>query len=313
MFGSAACEVAIGLLVTYTVFGGVCSALRELVARLLSAREKSLADAVSQLLGADGSRAARDVKSNVAAFAAFSGVADNAARVGKLTKEKLASVVLGHPLIRNLAKDAKSAPSYLPARVFGTALLDVLVPDKSARTVQAVRDAVVQLPDKSVQAALLPLIDGAGDIAKLQASIERHFDDAMDRASGWYKRRTQVVIFVISCVVTVAANVDSIHLVTALWQDPAQRQELVAQATTSAGSANVSPLPSASALQTELPIGWHHLPSGDSRWDWFARFMGWLTSAIAMTMGGPFWFDVLSRFVNLRAAGPPPARATNTT
>jgi len=30
---------------------------------------------------------------------------------------------------------------------------------------------------------------------------------------------------------------------------------------------------------------------------------GWLVSALAISMGAPFWFEVLSRLVNVRAIG----------
>ncbi len=44
-------------------------------------------------------------------------------------------------------------------------------------------------------------------------------------------------------------------------------------------------------------------------WGWARRLAGWLFTAIAMSLGAPFWFDLLNKFVNLRAAAPPPAKA----
>jgi hypothetical protein len=32
--------------------------------------------------------------------------------------------------------------------------------------------------------------------------------------------------------------------------------------------------------------------------------VGWVLSIAAVSLGAPFWFDTLSRFVNLRGAGP---------
>jgi hypothetical protein len=37
----------------------------------------------------------------------------------------------------------------------------------------------------------------------------------------------------------------------------------------------------------------------------FGHLFGWLLSVAAISLGAPFWFDTLSRFVNLRGAGPP--------
>ena len=36
----------------------------------------------------------------------------------------------------------------------------------------------------------------------------------------------------------------------------------------------------------------------------FGHLFGWLLSIAAVSLGAPFWFDTLSRFVNLRGAGP---------
>ncbi len=36
----------------------------------------------------------------------------------------------------------------------------------------------------------------------------------------------------------------------------------------------------------------------------FSHLLGWLLSIAAVSLGAPFWFDTLSRFVNLRGAGP---------
>ena len=33
---------------------------------------------------------------------------------------------------------------------------------------------------------------------------------------------------------------------------------------------------------------------------------GWVLTALAVSLGAPFWFDLLSRFVNIRSGGRPP-------
>ncbi|MDI1445428.1 hypothetical protein [Polyangium sp. 6x1] len=38
------------------------------------------------------------------------------------------------------------------------------------------------------------------------------------------------------------------------------------------------------------------------------RFGGWLFTAIAIALGAPFWFDILNKLINLRAAAPPPEK-----
>ena len=79
-----------------------------------------------------------------------------------------------------------------------------------------------------------------------------------------------------------------------------------------------------------LPIGWSCMPKsvGDITsyvslkgklgecWKEFkdehsplVHFLGWLLTAAALSLGAPFWFDLLNKFINLRGAGQKPARA----
>ncbi len=39
------------------------------------------------------------------------------------------------------------------------------------------------------------------------------------------------------------------------------------------------------------------------------RIGGWLFTAVAISLGAPFWFDLLNKLINLRAASPPPTKA----
>ena len=64
----------------------------------------------------------------------------------------------------------------------------------------------------------------------------------------------------------------------------------------------------------KLPIGWSSNPN-DPRYfgypelspGWvFYKLFGLLISVLAVSLGAPFWFDTLSKFVNLRSAGTPP-------
>lgn len=74
-------------------------------------------------------------------------------------------------------------------------------------------------------------------------------------------------------------------------------------------------------MQLNLPIGWvRAAPTKselDSRQlmpdDWSTlgdtaafHFLGWLLTALAATLGAPFWFDTLNRFISIRSAGKAP-------
>jgi hypothetical protein len=38
-----------------------------------------------------------------------------------------------------------------------------------------------------------------------------------------------------------------------------------------------------------------------------SHLLGWFLTCVAVSLGAPFWFDVLSNFMNVRSAGQVPA------
>jgi hypothetical protein len=61
-----------------------------------------------------------------------------------------------------------------------------------------------------------------------------------------------------------------------------------------------------------LPLGWK-LKLGTGQQDIpnetrliLSKLVGLLLTAAALSLGAPFWFDLLSKFVRVRGTGPPP-------
>jgi len=69
-----------------------------------------------------------------------------------------------------------------------------------------------------------------GDLDKVRANIENWYNGTMDRVSGWYRRRTQTILFLIGLGAAAALNVDAITIAKRLNNDKALRQAAVAQA-----------------------------------------------------------------------------------
>jgi hypothetical protein len=187
--------------------------------------------------------------------------------------------------------------------------------------------------DAWAKEALLPQLDASvADVAEARARLERWFDDAMQRVSGVYKRKSQLVIGLVALGLCFACNVDSLQIARTLINDAPQRAALVAVAE------RLAPLPAETpetprppdighAAETlaktkgeieglSLPIGWHagaHPPWKLEAWlAWVGKLLGLLCSVIAISLGAPFWFETLNKFVNIRAAGKPPASTAGT-
>jgi hypothetical protein len=300
MFQSATLELAIGLCLLYLMFGGVCSTVREFIARLFSEREDLLIASVSRVLGASPPPTGGNAPVTSPA---------SAGQPVKPTEANLASLVLGHPLVQSLAQ-ATGRPSYLPARTFALALLDVLTPGGQATDdVKAVRNAVAAIESDKVRAALLPIVNqSANTLAELQANIERHFDDVMDRVSGVYKRNSQKIIVVIALVVTVVFNVDTLNAAEKLWVSPALRAQVVQEGSAVSRAGLSADGKAQGSTVDALPVGWYQVPK--SSCEWGLKILGWLLSTFALTLGTPFWFELLTRFVNVRSTGPKPSSST---
>ena len=157
---------------------------------------------------------------------------------------------------------------------------------------------IADLPDGPMKKAMQALWVEAGSNAKaFRKEAEGWFDQAMQRLSGAYKRRTQLWLWIVGLVFTVALDVDSIRIANTLWRDQTLRQVLVDRASSGATSTDV-------LSQVGLPLGWAGAPSGFT--NWISTAIGLFLTSAAVSLGAPFWFDSLGKLANLRNAGPPP-------
>ena len=217
----------------------------------------------------------------------------------------------------------------------------VLMVPKELPTVRQTVDRLVQgLPTlpSNLAAPIEAWLRAEGTkVESLQTKLEGWFDEKMDRLSGWYKRKTQAILLLIGLGLAMFLNVDSLLIARTLWGDGTLRAGVVATADDLVRSgASLCPDDTqveSGAKQLEclkdqigaldglnLPMWWpsgHDLatdPRGFSGIDGFlTKAFGLLLTAAAVSLGAPFWFDLLNKFVNLRATGRPPDKPTMAT
>ena len=300
--GNAALDVLVGLFFMFFLLSIVCSSINEGIAVALSLRARFLEQGIWKLL--DGEVNAREFYEHW--------------RIQALTK----------PAGRVVKRVRK--PSYLPSRAFALTLLDKYAPAGPGHTtvVQRVKHAVTEkeaeLPETVKGVLSDALAEAHGREERLRASIERSFDDVMDRASGWYKRRVQLFLFVIAVALVAAFNADTFAIGQRLWKDDALRAAAVAQAdravvaggaacksTTTPGSTPVDVVTTCvnEVRALQIPLGWSHDTSPHSFASVLGKIAGLLVTAFALTLGAPFWFDLLGKVSRLRGSGPPAAPA----
>jgi len=72
--------------------------------------------------------------------------------------------------------------------------------------------------------------EAGADINTFKAKLEQWFNDTMDRASGWYKRYTRVILFIIGLIVAILFNVDTIAIHRILSTNKPARDQMVQMA-----------------------------------------------------------------------------------
>jgi hypothetical protein len=319
MFNSSILDVAIGLAFVYLLLGLMGTTVNEWWAQMRRLRSRTLQEGLLRLL----------------------------------TDPQLAADFYDHPLIKALAGADGKHPSYIPASTFAHVLIDLI--SRGQDDIASLRAGVEGLPQTEIKRAMAALIKGAdATIATAQAKIEGWYNDVMDRVSGVYKRKSQVITVIVAFIITIFANADTLQIATRLWTDPTLRAQLVEQAKVRAQmprppdqvpeyekpdnpkpdepkvtkAAEDKPqitdeerkalgqLISWSAekdeLKNRLNGGWF---GGLFGWFWWLiklHFFGWLLTAIAVSLGAPFWFDTLNKFMNIRSAGKSPKEAAKT-
>jgi hypothetical protein len=319
-----ALEVVIGLAFVYFVLALICSAVAETISSFQRRRAKMLVEGIENL---------------------FSG-SQTITKEGR----DLAKLFWNHPLVQalirpqggrpsrarpkrrrgaNVSQAAGKGPAYIPARTFVSTLIDLGARNTSAAkqvaadaeklaTVLAkvnVPDAINGIPSAPLRQALLAIYTEAdGDLNAFRRGAEKWYDDAMDRVSGWYKRHIQVVIWIIAILVALLLNVDTVQIATTLWKDPTTRAAVVARADKAVAQGQDSI--KVSQTVSGLPLGWK-LNLGTGQQDIpnqarliLSKLVGLLLTAAALSLGAPFWFDLLSKFVRVRGTGPPPQPTT---
>ena len=124
------------------------------------------------------------------------------------------------------------------------------------------------------------------------------FDAGMERVAGWYKRQVTWFLLAVAAVVPVAVDADTMRIAEQLWQDDALRTAIVAAAEESVAAGEISGIDERAELRA-FPLGYPD-PFAGITW---RMIVGWLLIIAAISLGAPFWFDLLGKIVHLRASG----------
>jgi len=156
---------------------------------------------------------------------------------------------------------------------------------------------------------------------------------ATERMSGWFKRQSQWISLLLGLGLAASVNADSIHIARMLWGNDSLRagistaaenfvaanKDAINKACANADSAEEEPAKSAecdkafadlgvkieNVASAGYPIGWKEdkFLSFQEDQDPMLALIGIVLTALAISLGNNFWFDLLSKFLSFRGTG----------
>ena len=214
------------------------------------------------------------------------------------------------------------APSYMSPKSFQSILFDVLLGNKDT-SVQNLKEKIAEVPDEDLRNVLNQLLrDGEEHVDSFKKEVHKWYNNIMDRASGWYKRSTQKILIGVGLFIAVLFNADTISIYQNLKSNPEKLDQLVTMAEKFVAENEGVSLAEQdrdfdvaynnlkSMINNEINqlqnfgIGWNEgaLIEIDEE-GWAIKILGWIVTALAISLGAPFWFDLLNNLVNIRGAG----------
>lgn len=321
MLESEVLDVLIGLVVVYFLLSLVLSTLRELIESVLKSRAVHLEQGIRNMLS-DG--AGNDLTGllyhHPLIASLFRGDYQHVEnrKLGRLLPNYIPAVNFAQALM-DVVLNGSTMPTAVSSAAGGAIVPNAPAPS-TPLSLSSLRTAVEGVANAAVKRALIVAIDNArGDISQVQTNIEAWFNSTMERVSGWYRRRTQMWLFSLAILLVSLLNVNTIVLTDHLSQNKALRELLVGEASAiardpayqraAAGTPDLAGAEKNAAAKLaalDLPIGWNEgIPTftdfrASAHW-WLRTVAGLLITAIALTLGAPFWFDLLSKMMTVRS------------
>ncbi len=165
------------------------------------------------------------------------------------------------------------------------------------------------------------LKDSGENIDEFKVELESWFKHTMARSIGWYKKKISYLTFVVGLIIAINFNVDTIYIAKELKENTAKREALMVQVEdyhrnntnqaaidtirngTALDSTQIDKLSQEVSKNSSLINESLSLPHYDNyKKNPLSAILGWILTAIAISFGAPFWFDLLNKLMQLRSS-----------
>ncbi|MDR6966132.1 hypothetical protein J2X31_000125 [Flavobacterium arsenatis] len=166
------------------------------------------------------------------------------------------ATLYSHHTIDKLKKGKNSYPQYISSEMFADALIDIIGSqsdrisfDNPFEAMKSEEPFEVKLTENRITDPFARFGEGlkamnysplknqlrfyyekAESYSELKSNIKVWFDDYMERVSGWYKMKTRSSLYIISFMVAVGFNLDSITIIKKINSDDEVRKKVMAMA-----------------------------------------------------------------------------------
>lgn len=249
---------------------------------------------------------------------------------GVIDDNSILKKFMDNPLYKQLcyqySKGSTDPPSYISPNSFQTILFDVLLDGKELKNSE-VMNKISELKNEDLRRILTQFLREAdGNIEIFKSKVEGWFNSVMERSTGWYKRMTQKIIIIVGIGIAVVLNADTLSMYERLESNPTSLEQVVLMAESFAGKndsvdgivetnlefeqakdqLNEFIVDEIESLKSPLGLGWKNVNMKDTPYNWAVKILGWIITALAISLGAPFWFDILKKLVNIRSSGTKP-------
>lgn len=226
MFGSIVLDVAIGLVLIYLLYSLLVTILGEIISSWIGIRAKMLKTAIEIMLLDDpvGTPSSSWIERWWKDFT-YQTRLDY--------KNSLAESFYNYPSIKYLGKkELNKIPSYISKENFADTLFNILREkgtgaDDMAKIDFCLKYNTLNINDETKK-HITNLCQTAGiDSDAFKINLQKWFTDTMERLTGWYKRRIQIILFSLGLLIAISFNVDSIKIAQLLSKDKDARNQMV--------------------------------------------------------------------------------------
>jgi hypothetical protein len=195
----------------------------------------------------------------------------------------------------------------IPVETLVDAFFDVTgLTSKGSLSANELTSLIGKLPDSDGKQAMLRWINqGVTALSELRERTSTYFTGMLNQAALTFRARARSFVILASIVITLLFGTDTIQLARELWTNAGLRSLAAQQA--QAVVSQPEGISDANTLLTDLGtlsfrIGWwrtQSVPAASSFGDWFTyvatKLAGLAITAVAVSQGSSFWYDLLRK------------------